>query len=181
MLLLLTSLLACSPAPKPEAQPAAEAAPAAAAPAAPTAQPAAEPAGEPAAEAQAAPALGAPFTATNVVPVDTLVADSATWDGKPVVVEATVKEVCQKKGCWHTLATANPDVTVMVRDKEYGIFLPKDSAGKKVYVKGTFSVAQIPQDEARHYAEDAGRDASTINGPQRTFAIEADGVQFLGT
>jgi hypothetical protein len=124
--------------------------------------------------------LGAPFAVTDVVPVDTLVSDASAWSGKEVVLEGVVKEVCQKKGCWHTIATADPAVAVMVKDKEYKIFLPKDAAGKKVHVKGTFAVEEIPEDEARHYAEDAGRDPSTIVGPQKTFALDVAGVQFVG-
>ena len=170
--MLLTLLLACS---SPAPQTATEAAPPVAA--APTEAPAAE-----AVPAGASPwlvNLGEPFRATEVLPIDQLVGAPTTWDGKPVVVEAVVKEVCQKKGCWHTLATADPTVNVMDKDKEYKIFLPKDSAGKKVHVKGTFAVSAIPEDEARHYAEDAGRDPSTIVGPQKTFTIDVDGVRFL--
>lgn len=163
--MLLALLFACSP-----AAPPAVTAPAAAPPA-------------PVAEAPAAPAwhvaLGEAFTATDVVSVDKVVADPAAWDGKDLVVEGVVKEVCQKKGCWHTIATADPAVNVMVKDKDYKIFLPKDAGGKKVYVKGTFAVAELPEAEARHYAEDAGRDPSAIVGPQKTFAIDVAGVQFL--
>lgn len=164
--MLLALLLACST--PPAAQSVATEAPAA--PAAPAAAPT---------EAAWHVALGEPFTATDILPVDRLVADPAAWDGKDVVLEGVIKEVCQKKGCWHTLATADPAVNVMVKDKEYKIFLPKDSAGKKVHLKGTFAVADIPEDEARHYAEDAGRDPSGIVGPQKTFALDVAGVQFV--
>jgi hypothetical protein len=123
--------------------------------------------------------LGEPFTAETVLPVDALVANAAEWSGKEVVVEATVKEVCQKKGCWHTLATATPDVVILVRDQEYKIFLPKDAAGKRVQVKGTFAVVETPEAEAKHLAEDAGRDPAGIVGPQKGYQIDAAGVQFL--
>jgi hypothetical protein len=161
--MLLALVLACSPAAPP--------APVAATP------PVTE------APAPAAPAwhvaLGETFTATGIVPVDKVVADPAAWDGKDLVVEGVIKEVCQKKGCWHTIATSDAAVNVMVKDKDYKIFLPKDAGGKKVLVKGTFAVAELPEAEARHYAEDAGRDPSTIVGPQKTFAIDVAGVQFV--
>jgi hypothetical protein len=57
--------------------------------------------------------------------------------------------------------------------------LPKDAAGKKVHVKGTFAVAELPEAEARHYAEDAGRDPTTIVGAQKTFALDVAGVKFV--
>ena len=139
------------------------------------------PAVQPVVEAAPAPSppLGEDFTAEPVIPVDTLLAQAADWTGKEVVVEATVKEVCQKKGCWHTLATASPDVAIMVRDKEYKIFLPKDAAGKRVQVRGTFAMVETPEDEARHLAEDAGRDPSTVVGPQKGYQIDAAGVKFV--
>ncbi|MSP55183.1 MAG: DUF4920 domain-containing protein [Myxococcales bacterium] len=172
ILTLLVLALACTPQPAPVAPVAGAAA---------GATPAAAPDVAPA--AAAAPAwhvnLGEPFAAAEIVPVDTIMKDPAAWNGKDVVVEGLVKEVCQKKGCWHTVATADPAVALMIKDKEYKIFLPKDSAGKKVHIHGIFAVADMPQDEARHYAEDAGRDPSTIVGVQKSFEIDVAGVKFV--
>ena len=123
--------------------------------------------------------LGDPVDSAGVLPIDTVLASAGDYNGKDVVVEGTVKEVCQKKGCWHTIATASPDVAVMVKDKEYKIFLPKDSAGKKVHLKGNFAMVETPEEEARHYAEDAGKDPSTIVGPQKGYAIDVAGVKFV--
>lgn len=124
-------------------------------------------------------ALGESFAATDIVPIEQLVADPKAWDGKDVVTEGVIKEVCQKKGCWHTIATADPAVSVMVKDKDYKIFLPKEAGGKKVHVKGTFAVAELSEAEARHYAEDARKDPTTIVGSQKTFAIDVAGVKFI--
>lgn len=124
-------------------------------------------------------ALGEPFEPGTPVSADALVSAADTWSGKDIVVEGTIAEVCQKKGCWHTIATANPDVTLMVKDKEYQIFLPKDAAGHKVLVHGQFAVTEMPEDEARHYAEDAGKDPSAIVGPQKRFTLDVSGVRFL--
>ena len=171
--MLLSLLLACATeAPSTTAAPSAQPP----APAAPAAEPAAEPAHH------AAPSnvnLGERFAADAVVPVDTLLAQAATYDGKEVVLEGAVKEVCQKKGCWHTIATADAAVDILVKDKEYKIFLPKDAAGKRVHVKGTFAVTELPEAEAKHYAEDAGRDPSTIVGPQKRYTLDVAGVKFL--
>jgi hypothetical protein len=161
--MILALLFACS-----------EPAPVVEAPVAPPA-PAAEPAAPPADLVH----LGEPVDSTTVVSIDTVVAAATEWNGKDLVVEGVIKEVCQKKGCWHTVATADPNVAVMVKDKEYKIFLPKDSAGKKVHLKGNFAMVETPEDEAKHYAEDAGRDPSTIVGPQKGFAIDVSGVKFI--
>ena len=124
-------------------------------------------------------AYGEAVDVSTAVSVDAVIAAADTYNGKPVTVTGTVKSVCQKKGCWHTIATADPNVDVMVKDKAYGIFLPFDAAGKKVAVKGTFSVEILPLEEARHYASDAGKDPNTITEAPKTFLMDADGVALL--
>lgn len=91
---------------------------------------------------------------------------------------ATVKDVCQAKGCWMKLDLEDGN-EVMVKFKDYGFFVPKDIAGKEVIVNGQAFVNEVPIDELRHYAEDAGKTAeeiAQITTPKRTFSFEADGV-----
>lgn len=91
---------------------------------------------------------------------------------------ATVNEVCQAKGCWMTLNLEDGN-EVMVKFKDYGFFMPKDIAGKEVIVNGKAFVNEVPVDELRHYAEDAGKtkeEIAQISEPKRTYSFEADGV-----
>ncbi len=90
---------------------------------------------------------------------------------------STVKDVCQKKGCWMNLAMG--DAETMVRFKDYGFFMPKDIAGQEVIVSGKAYVEEMSVDDQRHYAEDGGKSAdeiAAITEPKRTLAFEADGV-----
>lgn len=91
---------------------------------------------------------------------------------------ATVKEVCQAKGCWMTLQMED-STEVMVRFKDYGFFVPKNIAGQEVIVNGKAYVAETSVDELRHYAKDAGKSEEEIESiiePERTYAFLADGV-----
>ncbi len=91
---------------------------------------------------------------------------------------AKVMEVCQAKGCWMTLNLENGD-EVMVKFKDYGFFMPKDISGKEVILNGKAFVNEVPVDEQRHYAEDAGKSAeevAAITEPKKTYSFEADGV-----
>lgn len=91
---------------------------------------------------------------------------------------ATVNKVCQAKGCWMTLNLGNEE-EVMVKFKDYAIFMPKDIAGKEVIINGKAYVKEVSVDEQRHYAEDAGKSAeeiASITEPKRTYSFEADGV-----
>ena len=91
---------------------------------------------------------------------------------------ARVDEVCQAKGCWMKLDLENGE-QVMVKFKDYGFFMPMDIAGKEVVLNGKAFVNEVPVDEQRHYAEDAGKSAeeiAKITEPKKTFSFVADGV-----
>ncbi|TGV03026.1 DUF4920 domain-containing protein [Flavivirga rizhaonensis] len=91
---------------------------------------------------------------------------------------AKVNSVCQAKGCWMTLNLEDGN-EVMVKFKDYGFFVPKNIAGKEVIVNGKAYVKEVPIDELRHYAEDAGKSTeaiAAITEPKRTYSFEADGV-----
>ena len=93
-------------------------------------------------------------------------------------ITATVTKVCQAKGCWMTLNLGD-DEEIMVKFKDYAIFMPKDIAGKEVIINGKAYVNVVSVDEQRHYAEDAGKpteDIAIITKPKKTYAFEADGV-----
>lgn len=100
--------------------------------------------------------------------------------GDTIVTKMTAKviEVCQAKGCWMTLNLENGD-EVMVKFKDYGFFMPKDISGKEVILNGKAFVNEVPVDEQRHYAEDAGKSAEEVAAiiePKKTYSFEADGV-----
>jgi hypothetical protein len=98
------------------------------------------------------------------------------YDGKTVVLEGTVAEVCPIKGCWMTMTEG--DRSMRVTFKDYGFFVPKDCAGRTARVHGLVAVRDVPVDEARHYLEDAGRhdEAAKITAPVRQLTMVADGV-----
>ena len=92
---------------------------------------------------------------------------------------ASIKEVCSKKGCWMTLPAGNDDETIMVRFKDYGFFMPLDAAGKEVIVAGKAFVNEVSVADLKHYAEDAGKSSeeiANITESAMEFAFEANGV-----
>jgi hypothetical protein len=143
------------------------------------------PVAAPAPQAAAAPAqtenLGASFELDPAkdLAADRLRTEADTWNGQELTVTGTIREVCQKKGCWHTLSTGDAETNIMVKDKEYAIFLPKDCAGRQVAVHGRFSVETLPLEEAKHLAADAGKDPATVTVAPKTLLLDASGVKFL--
>ncbi|HLP27313.1 MAG TPA: DUF4920 domain-containing protein [Candidatus Didemnitutus sp.] len=95
-----------------------------------------------------------------------------------IAVTALVKEVCQKKGCWMILADGKTKVRVTFKD--YGFFMPKDLAGKRIVAEGMLMEGVLSEADARHYAEDAGKskkEIEKIKGDQQELTFEATGVR----
>lgn len=89
-----------------------------------------------------------------------------------------VTEVCQAKGCWMKVKLDSED-EVFVRFKDYGFFVPKDAAGKKVVMNGAAFLEEMSVEDQKHYAEDEGAsedELAQITAPKKTLRFEADGV-----
>lgn len=104
-----------------------------------------------------------------------LVNESGKYAGKEITLTTEVAEVCQKKGCFFV---ANEDgYSARITFKDYGFFIPTDAIGKTVTLIGTFEVKELTEDQAKHYAEDAGKDPESIKGPQKEYSIVATSVK----
>lgn len=124
---------------------------------------------------------GAKINDRNVTPTRQLTENYMAMEvGDTMNVKTTAKviEVCQAKGCWMTLKLNNGQ-EAMVKFKDYAFFMPKDISGKEVILNGKAYVNEVPVDEQRHYAEDAGKskeEIAAITKPKKTYSFEADGV-----
>lgn len=127
--------------------------------------------------AQSYDAFGKKIKKNNAQPVSELVSLNDT-DTKNVKVEGVVESVCQMKGCWMKVKLDNGE-SMRVTFKDYGFFVPKDIAGKKVIFEGEASVKTTPVDELQHYAKDAGKseaEIAKIKEARKELTFVANGV-----
>lgn len=100
-----------------------------------------------------------------------------------VKFSSNVNAVCKGKGCWMRLELSD-DKEVMVKFKDYGFFVPKNSDGRNAIVEGLAFIEVTPVDELKHYAEDEGKTQEEIDAiiePKTTYAFTATGVLVEGT
>lgn len=117
------------------------------------------------------------MTADDAVPAAELMTYLAGKDSVPVKVAGTIAEVCQKKGCWMSVAL-NENESMHV-SYNYEFLLPKNCGGKDFVMQGTAFFDTIPVSHLRHLAEDAGKSEEEINAitePKPTLAFLATGV-----
>ena len=103
-----------------------------------------------------------------------IIANDDAYADQEVVVRTRVAKVCQKKGCF--FIAQDGEAMARVSFKDYGFFVPTDTGGKTVTLVGTFSKKVISEAQAKHFAEDAGEDPSTVTGDRTEYAIVATSV-----
>lgn len=100
---------------------------------------------------------------------------NGTFTGK---VETTINSCCKKKGCWMRVDLGDGK-EMKVTFKDYGFFVPLESAGKPVIMQGEAFYDTLSVEELKHYAEDAGKteaEIEAITQPEAVLAFEATGV-----
>ena len=127
---------------------------------------------------------GAPMTIAEDQTVDIakVLAEPAKYDGQTLRIRGTIKEVCKSMGCWIKVGGGESKETLFVSFScpIEGKLIPGDALSKTVVVEGVLKVAEISQDTARHYAEDAGaskEEIDAIKGPQKQVKIASPGAR----
>lgn len=135
------------------------------------------------AAAAAAPAQGALTTRGDklkglpVVQLTELLKSPGAYDGKTIGLEGTVRKACQRKGCWMELATSEKGQGVRVTFKDYGFFVPLDSAGSTAHLEGTVKLAELAPERAEHYASEGAQVSKDKDGKYHEVQIVALGVE----
>lgn len=100
------------------------------------------------------------------------------FDGKTVALEAKVRKACEKKGCWMELSPANGEGPgVRVTFKDYGFFVPLDSAGRTAKVEGLIKVAELSAETAKHYESEGAIVPRGKDGKPREVQLIASGLE----
>ena len=159
-------------------------------PPAPQAVKAEAPAAKPEAAPAAAPApaaandgwkltRGEPIKGAKALKLADVLAKPQAHDGKTVLVEGTVRKACERKGCWMELASGTGDKNpgVRVTFKDYGFFVPLDSAGSQARVEGVLKVAELSDSRAQHYESEGAIVPRGADGKPREVQLVATGVE----
>ncbi|MBW3139117.1 DUF4920 domain-containing protein [Ferrimonas balearica] len=129
--------------------------------------------------------FGSGIDASAKVPLATLMASPDKFVGKTVTIEGEITAVCQKRGCWMTLASdpAYPDLRVKVKD---GVMeFPVSAKGQRALATGTLQKMSWNLEQTRafyaHQAEEQGTefDPASITEPRVMYQLSPTGVEIL--
>ena len=139
--------------------------------------------GSPAPDASALPpskAFGAPLGSSTKAALSDVLKAPEKFADKTVLVEGNVRQACTRKGCWMELSegpgAAAPGCRVTFKD--YGFFVPTDSAGSKARVEAKVESKVVKPSMVTHLEEEGATFAEkATDGSAREVRLVATGVE----
>jgi len=121
--------------------------------------------------------IGMPMEARPIVHFAVVDATPEKFFNQTLLVEGKVKAVCQKMGCWLQIEENSRVAWVRWESGCGGKYaFPKDSAGKRILVQGSFYPKTISPEDAEHLKQEAG---GKIDVASETYEFNASAVRIL--
>ncbi|HEX4338150.1 MAG TPA: DUF4920 domain-containing protein [Polyangiaceae bacterium] len=124
--------------------------------------------------------FGEPIAPGATVTLANVLAKPDEFANHTVTLEAKVRRNCTRRGCWMELSQAmDPALPgCRVTFKDYGFFVPLDSAGSTARVQGTVEVTHVAPGEVAHLeSEGAQFAAKQPDGTASEVRLVATGVE----
>ena len=125
-------------------------------------------------------AFGGPFGASAKAALADVLKSPDKFADQSVMVEGDVRRACTRKGCWMELA-AGQDAAApgcRVTFKDYGFFVPTDSAGSKARVEARVESKVIKPSMVSHLEEEGAKFAEkAADGSAREVRLVATAVE----
>ncbi|MFC3414640.1 DUF4920 domain-containing protein [Algoriphagus hitonicola] len=112
------------------------------------------------------------------IPISDFVDEVEKEGWAEAVIQGEIEDVCTSKGCWLTMDLPTGE-SMRVTFKNYGFFVPTNSQGYPVILKGVGTMVETDVETLRHYAEDEGKSQEEIDAitePKKEITFEAEGV-----
>ncbi|HTA88079.1 MAG TPA: DUF4920 domain-containing protein [Polyangiaceae bacterium] len=124
--------------------------------------------------------FGAPIAAAPELVLADVLRAPERYNNQAITVEGHVRSACTRRGCWMEVATdADPALPgCRVTFKDYGFFVPTDSAGASAKVQGTLDVNTLPPERVAHLESEGGHfPQKNPDGSVNELRLVATGVE----
>jgi hypothetical protein len=118
--------------------------------------------------------FGAPITVKKTLAVAKLDKKPSRYNGKKVKIEGTVRDVCQGRGCWIEIESAD-GATFLAKSLDESVLVPKDCQGWQVVVQGVVKQLNAKGHEGHDHAHVEGEEAHSCPAP--SYVVATQGVE----
>ncbi|KPJ89046.1 MAG: hypothetical protein AMS18_12835 [Gemmatimonas sp. SG8_17] len=125
---------------------------------------------------------GEELTLSETTRISQVLNDPESYVGQRLLVEGTVVNVCEMRGCWLELASDRDFEKLRIKVDDGVMVFPMSARGQKARVEGVFEKLTLTEEEAleqaRHQAEEHGTefDPSVVSGPATIYQLKGIGA-----
>lgn len=134
------------------------------------------------AAAEAGKTYGKALTGSEVTKISEILANPAGFVGKTVRVEGVVTAVCERRGCWMSLASDKEFQELRIKVEDGVIVFPLEAKGHKAVAEGVLDKIEMDLDQTvaylKHQAEEQGEkfDPASVKEPMSVYQVRALGA-----
>ncbi|MBI3193423.1 MAG: DUF4920 domain-containing protein [Ignavibacteriae bacterium] len=123
---------------------------------------------------------GKALTLKRVTKISTILEKPEKYHGKKVLVEGTIVDVCEKRGCWIEIASDKEFESLRFKVEDGVMTFPVDAKGKKVRAEGKFSLEVVSKEElieqGKKHAKESGEEFDAASITEGKTYIQIDGL-----
>jgi hypothetical protein len=125
---------------------------------------------------------GEPLSGSDTIKISVLMADPDTYVGKTVRIEGQITGVCEKRGCWMSLASDEESQELRIKVDDGVLVFPMEAKGKRAIAEGEFTKIEMTMEQTLAYKKqhaeehDEEFDPSTVTEPMTYYQIKATGA-----
>ncbi len=126
--------------------------------------------------------FGKKITLKDKTKISDIVANPEKYNGKKVLVEGPIVDVCKKRGCWIKIGSDKEFETMTFKVEDGVIVFPMIVKGKTAIAEGvvsveTYTVEQLIE-QGKERAKEQGEtfDASSVKDPKVVIQIKGEGA-----
>ena len=126
---------------------------------------------------------GEGLTGKKTIKISKLLSEPDPHVGETVRVKGVVTGVCEKRGCWMSLASDVEFEELRIKVDDGVIVFPMSAKGKKAIAEGVFTKIEMSLEQTvaykQHHAEEHGEefDAASVTEPMTYYQIKATGAR----
>jgi len=125
---------------------------------------------------------GKKITVKEKTKISDILSQPKKFNGKRVLVEGRVVDVCTDQGCWIMISEGKDSEPIRFKVDDGVIVFPVDEKGGTVRAQGVVNAKEYTKEELlkqeKHHAEEAGKafDPSTVKGPKVVVILKGEGA-----
>ncbi|HQX82894.1 MAG TPA: DUF4920 domain-containing protein [Vicinamibacterales bacterium] len=126
---------------------------------------------------------GTALTLTEVTKVSDIYASPDKFNGKRVLVQGPIVDVCAEMGCWLAIGSDKEFQTIRFKVEDGVIVFPMSVKGMNAKVEGVLAVSLLSEADQIKQGEEMARekkttfDPKTVKGPKTSIQIKGEGAE----